>query len=265
MTPLTGWIKFHRKTIDSAVWNLSNAQLRVWLTCLLMANNTSRNWFDGTGEVEIPRGSFITSQPKLAEKARVSRKAVRGALKVLERIGSIRAKTRAKRYTEITVVNFDTYQASEQMRAKRGAKQGPSKGHNVRMKEREKERKEPSSSFAEQTFWEKFSPQNQEVIRQTIEAIHSTRKKGQAADSIIQTEFHWWDQQDPAQVIRGMHTYLEKRYADEGKREKYLRGIIRNSDGQAPLSQTSPEVRLRGGHPAIRRAALSMTEEDVSD
>ncbi len=129
MTPLSGWIEFHRKTLESPVWNLSDAQLRVWLTCLLMANNTSRNWFDGTGEVEIPQGSFVTTQRNLAKKARVSRRATRGALEVLERSGSIRAQIRAHRYTVITIVNFDSYQAHDfqgaQIRSHRGAQQGP--------------------------------------------------------------------------------------------------------------------------------------------
>ncbi len=129
MTPLTGWIKFHRKTMSSAVWSLSPAQFKVWATCLLMANNTNRNWFDGKGEVQIPRGSFITTQDDLAKTARVSRKIVRGALASLERIGSIRAKPRAKRYTEITIINFDAYQISEQTKGQEEgqlrAKQGP--------------------------------------------------------------------------------------------------------------------------------------------
>jgi len=263
MTPLTGWIKFHRKTIDSAVWNLSDAQFRIWVTCLLMANNKDRKWWDGHDEVIIPRGSFVTTQRNLAKKARVSRKATRGALEVLERISSIRAKIRAHRYTIITIVNFDSYQAHDfqgaQIGSHRGAQQGP-----IREKERSKE-EERTSPFNKQAFWEKFSPQDREVIHQIIQAIHSSRKRGKVADSIIQAELRWWDRQNPAQVIRGMHTYLEKRYADEGKREEYLRGVIRNSDGQTPLSQASPEVRPREGHPAIRRAALSMTEEDVSD
>ena len=133
MTSLTGWIKLHRKTLESPVWNLSDAQLRVWLTCLLMANNTNRKWFDGTSEVEIPRGSFITSEPKLAKEARVSRIVVRRALSNLEVLGSFRAKKRAKRYTMIEIVNFDIYQGSEEIESQqmslRRAKDEPRTSH----------------------------------------------------------------------------------------------------------------------------------------
>ena len=252
--------------MDSAVWNLSPGQYKVWDTILLLANNTDRRWWNGREEIEIPRGSFVTSQPKLAEKAKVSRKTVMGALTNLERIGSIRAKTRDKRFTLIEVVNFPSYQGADysegQEEGQLRDKQGTSKGHNVRMKERENVRKEPPASpFDEQAFWEKFPPHNQEIIRQTIEAIHTTRKKGRVADSVIQAEMKWWDQQDPSQVIAGMQTYLQKGYAAQGRGEKYLRGIIRNSDEQSPGS--SPAVGK--GHTAIQRAAMNMTRDDCGE
>ncbi len=264
MTSLTGWIKFYRKIMESPVWDLSDAQLRVWLTCLLMANNKDRKWLHD--EVPIPRGSFVTSKENLAKTARVSRRVVRGALTNLERIGSIRAKTRANKFTFITVVNFDVYQpldrAEGQEKGQLRANRGPTEGHNERSKEGKKKRKEQEpSSFNEHAFWEKFPTQDQEVIHQTIQVLHSTRKRGRVAGSIIQAELRWWDQQDPAQVIQGMRTYLEKGYADEGKGEKYLRGIIRNSDGRSAGSSPAGGK----GHPAITRAAMSMTREDVSE
>jgi len=129
----------------------------------------------------------------------------------------------------------------------------------------------------ERAFWEKFSPQDQEIIHQTIKAIHSTRKRGEAAESVIQGELRWWDLQEPARVIQGMQIYLQKGYAAyvdangrKSKDEKYLRGIIKRCDGRAfsPGGDPSPHVgqkaSLSPGAEAIRRAALSMTEEDTS-
>ena len=129
------------------------------------------------------------------------------------------------------------------------------------VKKGKKGKEPPPSVFNEQTFLEKFPPQDREVIQQTIQAIHSTRRRGKVADSIIQAELRWWDQQDPAQVIQGMRTYLEKGYADQGKGEKYLQGIIRNTDERSAGSSPAGGK----GHPAIRRAAMSMTREDCSD
>ncbi len=265
MTPLTGWIKFHRKTMEGPVWDLSPPQYKVWDACLLLANNKPRKWFDGTREIVIPRGSFVTTERGLAEKVKVSRIVIRRALTGLERIGSIRAQRRAQKYTVIEVVNFDSYQGSDRMVS---PELSPERAQfePIREKERSKEEERtPPQPFNEQAFWEKFPPHNQEVIRQTIEAIHSTRKKGRVADSVIQTELRWWSQRDPAQVIAGMQTYLQKGYAAQGRQEEYLRGIIRKSDGQTPQSVSSREVGESPGQRAIRRAAMGMTIEDCSE
>jgi len=58
-----------------------------------------------------------------------------------------------------------------------------------------------------------------------------------------------------------MRAYLEKGYAAQGRGEKYLRGIIRNSDEQSAGS--SPVVGK--AHTAIQRAAMSMTREDCGE
>ncbi len=127
----------------------------------------------------------------------------------------------------------------------------------------EKQRKQPADPFDEEAFWRKFSGQA-ELIHQTEEAIASTRKRGWVAKSVIQAEMQWWDQQEQAKVIQGMQIYLQKGYAAQGKGEKYLRGIIRNCDGGDPRTPVDQKPSLSPGAEAIRRAALSMTEEDTS-
>lgn len=111
---VNGWVKLWRKTLGSAVFtSLPAADLKVFVASLLLANNRPRSWYNGQGEEEIPRGSFVTSQPKLAELTRLTRKQVRGALDRLQKIGAIWAKQRAKRYTVITVANFEAYQGTD--------------------------------------------------------------------------------------------------------------------------------------------------------
>ncbi len=109
---MNGWFKFHRTMLDHAVWSLSEGQLKVWVTCLALANIQPKEWWDGRERTEIPAGSFITSQDHLAKAAKLSRRIVRGALTNLERIGSIRAKARANRWTLIEVVNWPLYQGT---------------------------------------------------------------------------------------------------------------------------------------------------------
>jgi hypothetical protein len=141
---LEGWVKLHRQTLHSAVvTSLPPADFKVFVACLLSANNRTRQWFNGHEDEAIPRGSFVTSQPHLAADLRLTRKQIRGALERLEKIGSIWAKPRAKRYTLITIVNFEAYQAPEgapgQAMGQRRAKSGPTPGHNVRRKKEEEQ------------------------------------------------------------------------------------------------------------------------------
>jgi hypothetical protein len=140
---LSGWVKLFRRILDSPVFtSLPAGDLKVFIACLTQANIRARQWYNGAGEEEIARGSFVTSQPKLAQTTRLSRKQVRGALDRLQKIGSIRAKERAKRYTVIEVVNFEIYQdghetPGQDMGLPR-ANAGPTPGHNVRKREENK-------------------------------------------------------------------------------------------------------------------------------
>jgi uncharacterized phage protein (TIGR02220 family) len=98
----------------------------------MYANHRDQDWWDGSLRLTIPAGSFITSQDHLATLSRTSRKTVRLSIDALIRIGSITANIRAKKYTEITLVNSDRYRGTDldegQQEGQVGAKQGPSRG-----------------------------------------------------------------------------------------------------------------------------------------
>jgi hypothetical protein len=105
-----GWVKLHRKLLDSPVWQLQPSQLKVFICCLLRANHQDAKWFNGAEEVVVSRGSFITSHAKLMELTGLRRQAVRGSLRTLEKTTTIATKTATKQYTVISIVNFDAYQ-----------------------------------------------------------------------------------------------------------------------------------------------------------
>ena len=136
---MNGWFKFHRVMLGHPVWSLSEGQFKVWVTILAMANVKPGQWFDGRRRVEIPAGSFVTSQAHLAKQAGVSRIVARHALSNLEVLGSIRAKVQAKRWTLIEVVNWFTYQSGEDQvspeTSPRRAQREPSVSHNGRRKD----------------------------------------------------------------------------------------------------------------------------------
>lgn len=129
---MNGWWKFHRKMDQHAVWSLPALQFKVWIAILNLANHEPRDWWNGSERVLIPKGSFITSQDNLAIYSKTSRKTVRLCIANLIRLGSIRAKIRANRYTQIDLINSDRWRGSEveegQVPGQLGANSGPTEG-----------------------------------------------------------------------------------------------------------------------------------------
>jgi hypothetical protein len=106
----SGYIRLWRSLFDNPVWTqLSPAVLKVMIAFLLKANWKPATWYDGSTEVEIPRGSFITSYPKIAEFCQLSVKQARSSFLHLENL-HFAAYTRAAKWTMVTVLNYETYQ-----------------------------------------------------------------------------------------------------------------------------------------------------------
>lgn len=76
---------------------------------------------------------------------------------------------------------------------------------------------------------EKFTGEEKNLIDQLLEAVASTRKTGKIADSVKTSILQHLQKYPRQQVIAGCRTYLDKQYHLEGKSEKYLYGIIRNT------------------------------------
>jgi hypothetical protein len=83
-------------------------------TCRLFIHMLLRaNWKDGRFEGKvIPRGSFVSSLPKLAEETSLTIREVRTAISHLKSTGEVTCKTYPK-YTVFTVKNYCEYQQSD--------------------------------------------------------------------------------------------------------------------------------------------------------
>jgi hypothetical protein len=105
-----GFVRLPRQITEHPVWTaLEPPVLKVMLALVIKANWTAKPWYDGSKTVDIPRGSFVTSYPKMAEYCQLSPKQVRSAFAHLEKLG-IAAYKRAHRWTMVTVLDYDTYQ-----------------------------------------------------------------------------------------------------------------------------------------------------------
>ena len=108
MTENKGWIRLHRRLLDWE-WYSDTNMVRLFLHLLLKANTNDRRW---QGR-EVSRGSLVTSRATLEAETGLSQKTIRTCLARLITTGEIEVEA-TKRYSLITICNFDCYQAPEE-------------------------------------------------------------------------------------------------------------------------------------------------------
>ena len=139
----------------------------------------------------------------------------------------------------ISIINYDTYQDIESYKGR--DKGRPFFEQGQLEKEGEKECIKPPRDFSSQISVMKQRYPDQEILNRVIQAIRSTRKSGRIADGVKLTILKAWERYPVESVMAGIRVYIEKGYADQGKDEKYLLGIIRNQDAdQGFKSSGSP-------------------------
>lgn len=109
MSEQKGWIKIHKKIIDSAVWS-DPLRLKAWIHILVSANYEDKDWFANGRLIRVQRGQYITSIRKLKEAWGCSERTVRRILEQFEELGMIEVQTPLKRYTLLTVVKYSDFQ-----------------------------------------------------------------------------------------------------------------------------------------------------------
>lgn len=101
---MDAWIKLYSK-FKYWKWYKKQNVKDVFIHCLISAN-----WKDGKFEnVDIPRGSFVTSYTKLSEELGMSVQEVRTALRWLKSTQELTVTTHPK-FTVISINNYQIYQ-----------------------------------------------------------------------------------------------------------------------------------------------------------
>ena len=112
---MQGWIKLHRKLLESDMWKSFNSQYRdVCITCMLLANHKTSSW-EWNGDIyDCKPGQFITSLKSLRQHCAkdVSIQHIRSALtKMVKWQFLTNQSTKTGRL--ITICKWDTYQNNE--------------------------------------------------------------------------------------------------------------------------------------------------------
>lgn len=109
---MEGWIRIHRKLIESTWFNKSE-YVHLWLYLLLKANHKDKEIMIGNEKVLVKRGQLLTSRHKLSEVVHVQENKIYRILKCFENEHQIKQQKTSK-YTIISIVNYDMYQKNEQ-------------------------------------------------------------------------------------------------------------------------------------------------------
>lgn len=108
---MAGWIKLHRKILDSTIFDNADL-LKVWIWCLLKATHDDYTQLVGLQVVELSKGQFITGRFKGAEELKLNPSTFYKYLKVLEKLNMIDLNSNNK-MTIVTIVNWGKYQLDE--------------------------------------------------------------------------------------------------------------------------------------------------------
>ena len=112
---MEGWISLYRQIREHWIWKSTEPfdKRSAWIDLLLRANHKDAKIMIDGKTVEIKKGSFITSELKLSDEWKWSRKKVRNFLKGLE-ADKMLSKNSTTKYTTLTIENWALYQIKEQ-------------------------------------------------------------------------------------------------------------------------------------------------------
>lgn len=231
-----GYVKLWRKSLDAG-W-LKNHKLWIfWTYCLMKATYKPHKAIIGNREVFLEPGQFIFGRRVAANETGLTERQIRTILAFLINAGNLTIKTTNK-YSVITIVNWHIYQQSDYENDPQNDQQVTSnRPHTIRKESKNNNKGDffdissEISALVNQLF---PSAKDEGLFRSVKEAIASTRKGKKVSESVILKQLKQWEKFPPRQVHTGIKAYLDKQCHVQGKNEKYLLGIIRNSNGTGP-------------------------------
>lgn len=108
---MQGYIKLHRKSLDSAVFKSPNLW-QVWCYCLMRANHKETKIFFNNQEITLKPGQFITGRFAGAKDCHMKESTFRNQMRKLQKLENLDIKSDNKK-SLVTIVNWAVYQCSE--------------------------------------------------------------------------------------------------------------------------------------------------------
>jgi hypothetical protein len=243
-----GYVKLWRKIEDSIVFQ-NEGLFKVFIWCLLQATHKEIYLPVRTGrgftEVHLMPGSFIFGRQSAAKQLRMSQSTVWGRIIKLKKFKIIDMQTNTH-YSIISIINWISYQGDQNQSDSQPDRQPtPNRRATDTNKNNKNVKNNTPAKISEKiSLLQVRYSLNQEIINQAFQTISSTRKANRIADTVKLSILESWDRYPVEKVISGIRAYLSKDYAGQGKNEKYLLGIIRNSKVESAGQQEA--VRSTG-------------------
>lgn len=110
---MEGWIKLHRKSLESAVFQNPNLW-QVWSYCLMRANHKDMKILWNGNEIVLRKGQFITGRFQGSKDCNMNPNTFYLKLKTLEQLSNISINSNNKN-SIITVINWASYQGQDEI------------------------------------------------------------------------------------------------------------------------------------------------------
>lgn len=107
---MSGWIKLHRKILDSPVFE-NEKILKVFMYCLLQASHKDHTHLVGTQVVNLKAGQMVFGRESWSKRLKIKESTLYRYMKLLETLNIVEIKTNNK-FSIVTVVNWGVYQDS---------------------------------------------------------------------------------------------------------------------------------------------------------
>lgn len=265
-----GYVKIFRKIQDHQ-WPASESacQRWAWVDLILLASHNCHCVEIGGHRVELDRGDFVASTRFLARRWNWGLPKTASFLDKLHVDCQLEKKRNGSGNGSPSIyhiVNYDLYQGEAML--ERNGFQNACGTVAERLRNKTKKGKKgkviSEGKISLERYLNLFQETEQEILRQAIRAVSSTRRSGKVAGSVFDRLAQDLSRYPGHAVVSACRIYVEKDYASQGKGEKYLLGIVRGEfkrNGQGSGS-TDPNVRAKTpGLLAIERALQRQAQE----
>ena len=143
----TGWIKIYRSVTNKA-WFAQGDYLKLWIYLLMQATHKEVEYLWNGKPIILKPGQFITGRKKISNEIRVSESSVERMLTYFEKTEQQIEQQKSNTSRLISIVNYSSYQTSEQPSGQRMDSGWTTDGQRMDTKQEHKEhKKEEYMSF----------------------------------------------------------------------------------------------------------------------